>query len=95
MSRQTWLTVGTALDLLLLPPSAYLAWEELNLVAVSDRSPAVIGLTVLFVALPIFCLACPWAAWRASKRGRPTGTIIGFFAAPWVDAVFIVALLLS
>ena len=95
MSRKNWLTVGTALDLLLLPPSAYMAWEELKLVAESDRSPGVIGLTILFVALPIFCMACPWAAWRASKRGRPTSTIIGFFAAPWIDAVFLVALLLS
>jgi len=95
VSRKNWLTVGTALDLLLLPPSAYMAWEELKLVAESDRSPGVIGLTILFVALPIFCMACPWAAWRASKRGRPTSTIIGFFAAPWIDAVFLVALLLS
>lgn len=95
MGRQTWLTVGAALDLLLLPPSAYMAFEELNLVAESDRSPGVIGLTILFVALPIFCVACPWAAWRASKRGRPTSTIIGFFAAPWIDALFIVALLVS
>jgi len=95
VSRQTWLTVGTALDLLLLPPSAYMAWEELNLVAQSDRSPSVIGLTILFVALPIFCLACPWAAWRAAKNGRPVSTVIGLFVAPWVDAVFLVVLLLS
>ena len=72
-----------------------MAWEELHLVAESDRSPGVMGLTVLFVALPIFCVACPWAAWRANRRGRPIGTVIGFFAAPWIDAVFLVALLLS
>jgi len=83
------------LNLILFPPAAYLAVEELKLVAQSDRSPSVMGLTVLFVALPIFCLVCPWAAWRASKRGRPLSTVIGLFAAPWVDAIFIVVLLLS
>jgi hypothetical protein len=95
MSRQAWLTLGTVLDLILLPPSAYMAVEELKLVAESNRSPAVIGLTILFVALPIFCLACPWAAWRASKHGRPLATVVGLFAAPWIDAVFLVALLVS
>ena len=95
MSRQAWLTLGTVLDLILLPPSAYMAWEELKLVAASDRSPGVIGLTILFVALPIFCLACPWAAWRANRHGRPLTTVIGLFAAPWIDAVFLAALLVS
>ena len=95
MSRQTWLTIGTVLDLILLPPSAYMAYQELLLVAESDRSPSVIGLTILFVALPIFCLACPWAGWRASRHGRPLTTVIGLFAAPWVDAIFLVTLLLS
>jgi hypothetical protein len=80
---------------MLLPPSAYMAWEELKLVAESDRSPGVIGLTILFVALPIFCLACPWAAWRAHRHGRPIGTVIGLFAAPWIDAVFLTVLLVS
>lgn len=94
MSRQAWLIIGTVLDLLLFPPSAYMAYEELSLVADSDRSPAVMGLTVLFVALPIFCLLCPWAAWRANRRGRPVSTVIGFFAAPWVFAAFLVTLLL-
>ena len=89
------LWMGTALDLILLPPAAYMAYQELQLVAKSDRSPAVMGLTVLFVALPIFCLLCPWAAWRANRRGRSTGTVIGMFAAPWIDAVFLVVLLLS
>ena len=95
MTREGWLTIGTVLDLILLPPSAYMAWEELKLVAESDRSPGVIGLTILFVALPIFCLACPWAAWRSSRRGRPLGTVIGFFAAPWIDAMVLTTLLLS
>jgi hypothetical protein len=95
MDSRFWLRVGTVLDLILLPPSAYMAIEELNLVAESDRSPAVIGLTILFVALPIFCVICPWAAWRANRRGRPLATVIGLFAAPWIDAVFVVVLLLS
>jgi len=95
MTREGWLTLGTVLDLVLLPPSAYMAWEELQLVAESDRSPGVIGLTILFVALPIFCLACPWAAWRANRRGRPLSTVIGFFAAPWIDALVLTALLIS
>jgi len=95
MTREGWLTVGTVLDLVLLPPSAYMAWEELQLVGQSDRSPSVIGLTILFVALPVFCLACPWAAWRANRRGRPLSTVIGFFAAPWIDALVLTALLIS
>ena len=95
MTREGWLTVGTVLDLVLFPPSAYMAWEELQLVAQSDRSPSVIGLTILFVALPVFCLACPWAAWRANRRGRPLSTVIGFFAAPWIDALVLTALLIS
>jgi len=94
MDSRFWLWVGTVLDLLLLPPSAYMAYEELSLAADSDRSPAVIGLTILFVALPIFCLLCPWAAWRANRRGRPMSTVIGLFAAPWVFAAFVVTLLL-
>jgi len=72
-----------------------MAYEELQLVAQSDRSPGVIGLTILFVALPIFSVVCPWAAWRANKRGRSTSTVIGFFAAPWVDAALLVGLLVS
>jgi len=95
VSRQTWLTIGTVLDLILFPPAAYMAYEELELVARSDRSPAVMGLTVLFAALPIFCLLCPWAAWRANRRGRSTSIIVGMFAAPWIDAFFLVTLLLS
>jgi hypothetical protein len=95
MDVRPWLWVGTVLDLILFVPAAYMAVEELKLVAVSDRSPAVMGLTVFFVALPIFCLVCPWAGWRASRRGRHTGTVMGLFAAPWIFATFLVVFLLS
>jgi hypothetical protein len=61
----------------------------------SDGSPAIVGVMFLFFALPVFCIAAPLAAWRAQRRGRPRGTIVGLLAAPVVYAAFLVIFLIQ
>ena len=93
MSARAWLWVGTVLDLILLPPALYMAYAAAELARISDRAPITLGLVGLFLVLPVFCVVLPAAAWRASKRGRPTAQIVAFFAEPYVFAGFLVVVL--
>jgi hypothetical protein len=61
----------------------------------SDGSPEIVGVMFLFFALPVFCISAPLAAWRAQRRGRPPGTIVGLFVAPLVYAAFLVVFLMQ
>ena len=93
MKRPAWLWAGTVIDLLLFVPAAYMAVSALDIYRQSDASPQIMGVILLFFALPVFCIASPFAAWRAHVRGRQLGTVAGLLVAPVVYAAFLVAFL--
>ena len=95
MNSRMWWWLGAILDVVLLAPALYMAIGAIDIAVRSEGSPAAVGVASLFSALPIFCILSPWAAWRASKRGRPAMQIAVLFAAPWVYAVFLVVFLFS
>lgn len=93
MKRPVWLWVGTVIDALLFLPAAYMAVGALDIYQHSEGSPQIMGVLMLFFALPVFCIAAPFAAWRGQRRGRPLGTLVGLLVAPIVYAAFLVVFL--
>lgn len=92
MSARFWLWFGTALDALLFLLGAYMAEVTVEVALANRDSLAAFGIAGIFLALPVFCIACPGAAWRAHARNRSAAAIIGLFAAPFVYAAFLVVL---
>jgi hypothetical protein len=93
MTARHWLIAGTVVDLLLFLPASYMAAGAVGIARANDSGIAA-GIAGLFIALPIFSLACPMAAWRALGRGR-TRHAAGLMLAPIVYAAFLVVVLVA
>jgi uncharacterized membrane protein YozB (DUF420 family) len=93
MMARSWLYVGTALDLILLAAAFYMAVSAVDVVSRSDRSPIAIGVAIVFLLFPVFCIAAIAAAWRAEKRRRAGYRTAAMFVAPWIYGVFLVVFL--
>jgi hypothetical protein len=90
-----WFWIAVALDLLLLVPALYMAEGAVEIAYATGWAGFADGIGLFFVALPVFCIACPAAAFRV--RGRPGRSPAKrrfhaaiLFAAPFVYAVFLV-----
>ena len=92
MSLHLWLRVGTVLNAIIVLPAAFVAFSAIGF-AFTYPQATTSFLAFLFVALPIFCVVAPFAAWRVHQK-RPRDLNAAFtVAAPIVYAAFLVALL--
>ena len=89
--RKWW--IGSILDLLLLVPALYMAAAATDLARRNSDSLFALAVAVLFLVLPLFCIAAPLAARRALRRGHATVHAATLFAAPWIYAIFLVIFL--
>ncbi len=95
MRRRGWFWAATCADIFLLAFGIYMAVAAAEIAARTSGAPLPVAITLVFAALPVFCLAAPFAAWRAQRRrGRP-GQVIALFAAPWVYALFLMVFLFN
>ena len=82
-----WTLIG--LDLILLFFGFYMASYAVGIVGSSPTSPAALGVAALFLALPVFCMAAPYAAWRSTAHGGGEENGIALAAMPIVYAAFL------
>ena len=90
-----WLWLGTVVNAILFLPAAYMAASAVNILRGNDLSGTAVALVGLFFALPMFCIAVPFAAWRSVARGRSSAHTTALLLAPLVYAAFLIALLLN
>ncbi len=93
MSR-SWLIGGTAVNALLFIPSAYMAASAFDIARQNELSAPSFSIAAVFFALPVFCIAVPFAAWRSVKRGRSSAHTAPLLLSPLAYAAFLVVLLL-
>ena len=94
MRAPAWFWVLTALNLVVLAPAIYMALATVAIVEQNDWAPLAVGIALLFCVLPVFCVAAPWAAWRALGRGRSSTHAAMQLGAPLVYAAFLVLFLM-
>ena len=71
-----WLWTLIALDAVILFPAFYMASQAVGIVGTNKASMGALGVAALFMALPVFCLAAPYAAWRThSMRGEDENAV--------------------
>ena len=95
MTLRNWLLGGIALDLLMFFPGAFMAFNAVTLAMTYPESGFVTGVALLFQAWPIFCLLCPFVAWRIHKRRPEDWNTVIMVAAPLVYAAFLISYLLA
>jgi hypothetical protein len=95
MRGRAWFWAATGLDVLLLAFGIYMAISAAAIAVRTSGAFFPVVITIVFAALPVFCVLAPLAAWRAQKRRRRRGQIIGLFAAPWVYGLFLVIFLFN
>jgi len=95
MSLRTWLKLGTALDVMLFFPATQMAINAINLALAYSNSVMVGAVALLFVALPVFCVLGPLAAWRTHAKRPDDLNAVFMVAAPLVYACFLVLFLLT
>jgi hypothetical protein len=95
MRAPKWEWVGPIIDLLLLPPALYMAAGAIEIANQNSESLSAVAVAVLFSVLPIFCILAPWAAHRASRRGRSAIHLAALFAVPVIYAVFLLIFLFT
>jgi hypothetical protein len=93
MSLRRWLLLGIALDLLMFFPGVYMAVNAVTLAMTYPESGFVTAVAFFFQAWPIFCLLCPFVAWRIHGRRPEDWNPVIMVAAPLVYAVFLVGFL--
>jgi hypothetical protein len=88
-----WLWAGTIINAGLFFPAAYMAASAINIARDNDLDGPTVSIAALFLALPVFCIAVPFAAWRSVKRGRSSGHSAALLLSPLVYAAFLIVLL--
>jgi hypothetical protein len=89
-----FLVALTVIDGLLFFPAAWVAGATVY-GAVLVPAPFVMGTALLFFALPVFCIAAPFAAWKAYRGQREGFNVVGLALAPVVYAAFLLFFILS
>jgi len=84
-----WLWMLIAVDVVLLFPGFYMASQAVGIARVDQASAEAMGVAVLFMALPVFCLAAPYAAWRALSVRRDNANALALAAMPILYAAFL------
>lgn len=95
MGGRGWFVAALVLDISLLAFGVYMASSAAEIAIRTGGQTAPVAIAVLFAALPVFCLAAPFAAGRARRRNRPRAQLVALFAAPWVYALFLVVFLFN
>ena len=95
MNSRTWLWLGTVLNAIVVLPAAVMAYNAVALATATGGSGVVVAVAFLFVALPIFCVLAPFAAWRLhGKRVEDRNAVI-MMIAPLVYTAFLILFLLA
>jgi len=94
MTMRAWLWLGTVLNALIFVPAALMAYNAVEL-AMENNAGVVVAVAALFVALPIFCVLTPYAAWRIHNKRTEDRNAALMMAAPLVYAAFLVLFLLN
>ena len=95
MSLETWLRVGTVLDAMVFLPGAIMAFNAVTLALAYSDSVFVGAVALLFIALPVFCVLAPIAAWRLHQKRSEDLNAGAMVAAPLVYAGFLLLFLLA
>jgi hypothetical protein len=95
MSLRTWLWLGTALNAIIFLPASFMAYNAVAFATANTDSGAVMAVALLFLALPIFCLLAPFAAWRIHGKRYEDRNAALMMGAPLVYAAFLVMFLLN
>jgi hypothetical protein len=93
--KRVWLWLGIIVNALVFVPAAYMAASAINIARASDFNAPSASIAGLFLALPVFCIAVPFAARRSVKRGRSSAHTAILLLSPLVYAVFLVFLLVG
>ena len=88
-----WALIG--LDVLLLLPAFYMASSAVGIASTANASAEAFGVAALFLALPVFCMAAPYAAWRSHSVRQDNANAIVIAAMPIVYTAFLTVFLLS
>lgn len=83
-----WIWTTILVDLILLLPGFYMATGAVGIAGGNGASLAAVGIAALYLALPVFCLAAPYSAWRAHSRGDDSNAI-AIAAMPIIYAAFL------
>jgi hypothetical protein len=90
-----WLVAVTVVDALLFLAAAYMAVGALDVAVTARGSDIANAIAALFLALPVFCVAAPLAAWRAFHRSKSLTRIVFLMLAPLIYALFLTLFLAS
>ena len=82
-----WLWTFIIVDVILLLPGFYMATGAAG-IAANGASMAAFGIAALYLALPVFCLAAPYSAWRAHSRDDDANAV-AIAAMPVIYAAFL------
>ena len=91
MTLRHWLWAGTVLNAMILLPAAFMAFSAIGFAMTSSGIAG--GIALLFVALPIFCVVAPFAAWRLHRKHPRDLNAAFMMTAPLIYAAFLIAFL--
>jgi hypothetical protein len=75
-------------DAILFVPGSYLASGAVGIAGSARASMAALGVAALFLALPVFCIAAPYAAWRTHSSSDDQNAL-AIAAMPILYAAFL------
>ena len=90
MTLRHWLWAGTVLNAVILLPAAFMAFSAIGFALTYSQAMAS-AIALLFVALPIFCVVAPFAAWRLNRKHPRDLNAAFMITMPLVYAAFLVA----
>jgi hypothetical protein len=76
-------------DAILFVPGSYLASGAVGIAGSARASLAALGVAALFLALPVFCIAAPFAAWRTHSSRGDNQNALAIAAMPILYAAFL------
>jgi hypothetical protein len=84
-----WLWTLIGLDVILLFPGFYMASGAVGIASGARASMEALAVAALFMALPVFCLAAPYAAWRSHTVRGDNENALAIAAMPIIYAIFL------
>lgn len=84
-----WLWTLIAVDVVLLLPGFFMASQAVGIAGGAKASASTLGIAALFLALPVFCLAAPYAAWRTESARGDSENALAIAAMPILYAAFL------
>jgi hypothetical protein len=84
-----WLWTLIAVDAVILFPAFFMASQAVGIAGTNKASMAAVGVAALFKALPVFCLAAPYAAWRTHAARGEDENAVAIAAMPILYAAFL------